>query len=109
MIFGETFNKIFKAIERLEKHIGLTYYTDQDSINGRLNNLMFEQKNKLVPYCERDIPIIENVFFCKFKPIKIGDSWIVNNIANIHIIQDGVKKKFLSGKILSLKTTKVLL
>jgi hypothetical protein len=79
MIFGESFNAIFDAIRRIEEHVGLRYYTDDESVNGRLNNLEFRQSESYIPCCEVDVEISDNNFYVSYDPILIGDAWTVNN------------------------------
>ena len=37
MIYGESFNALFDAVERIERHIGLFDSSDLSTVNGRLN------------------------------------------------------------------------
>ena len=87
MIYGESFNAIFDAIERIEQHIGLRYYTDDETVNGRLNNLEVSASyDGIRPYCEVDIPIAGDNFEVTHTPILIGDAWVVNNSVVITVI-----------------------
>lgn len=88
MIYGESFNKIFSAIERIERHIGLLFYTDDETVNGRLNNIeTSSQEINITPYCEIDVPIVGDSFETSNTPVLIGDSWIVNNSVFITVDQ----------------------
>ena len=92
MIYGESFNSIFDAIERIEHHIGLRYYTDDETVNGRLNNLEIATSSNIKPICEVEIPISNDSFEVSYTPILLGDSWVVNNSAIITVEDDGGEK-----------------
>jgi len=79
MIYGEAFNGIYDAIERIEQHIGLRYFTDSETINGRLNNIETLSSNAIKPICEVELPISGDSFTTTYAPILLGDSWVVNN------------------------------
>lgn len=92
MIYGEAFNSIFDAIDRIEHHIGLRYYTDDETINGRLNNIEASSGSGVRPICEVDIPISGDSFEVSYTPILLGDSWVVNNSAIITVEDSGGEK-----------------
>jgi hypothetical protein len=94
MIYGESFNGLFDAVERIEQHIGLRYYTDSETINGRLNNIESLSSDGMVrPYCQIDVPISGDSFEVLYEPILIGDSWAVNNSVVITVSEDGDEKE----------------
>ncbi len=93
MIYGEAFNSLFNATERIEQHIGLRYYTDNETINGRLNNLELSPNAGVSPYCEVDVLIEGNDFTVLNMPILIGDAWVVNNSVFITVEHGNSEKK----------------
>ena len=88
MIYGDLFNKLFDAVERIEKYIGLRYYTDDVTISGRLNNLEIMPTRSPEPICEKDIIINNNNFTVEYEPELIGDAWVVNNSVIITTIDN---------------------
>ena len=92
MIYGENFNDIFAALERIEKHIGLNSSNDDVTVNGRLNQIMssnsFRGSGTIEPFCEIDIPIIGNSFTVTNEPMLVGDSWVMQNTVDITVTQD---------------------
>ena len=94
MIYGESFNSLFEAIERIEQHVGLRYYTDTETVNGRLNNLDVAALNSIIrPYCQVDVPISGDSFEVLYEPVLIGDSWVVNNSVVITVSSDDGEKE----------------
>ncbi len=96
MIYGEKFNDVFDAIERIEKHIGLLFFQDAVTVNGRLNNI--ENSNysqNYVPCCEVDLAITGDSFTTLYDPALIGDAWVVNNSVMITVEQGNDSSKVL--------------
>lgn len=96
MIYGNLFNKIFDTLERIEQHIGLRYFTDSETINGRLNNLEVSQGiDAPSVFCEVDVPINGDSFTTLFNPLLIGDAWVVNNSVMITVDQGDSNNKVM--------------
>ncbi len=94
MIYGDLFNKLFDAIDRIESYLGLLYYNDDYTVSGRLNNLEISAgKDNIVPVCEKDILVTGDNFTVSYEPIIIGDSWTVNNSAIITVSDTAEEKE----------------
>jgi hypothetical protein len=85
MIYGESFNSVFEAIEKIEQHVGLRYFTDTETVNGRLNNLETAVDYGILPYCEVDLLISGDNFETTYEPVLIGESWVVNDYVIVTI------------------------
>lgn len=95
VIYGESFNALFDSVERVERHIGLRYYLDYETINGRLNNLEMSPSSGIAPYCEVDVLITGDNFSVVNTPILIGDAWVVNNSVMVTVDQGNSNNKVL--------------
>ena len=97
MIYGDNFNAIFEALERIERHVGLNSANDDVTVNGRLNQIMtseiFRGGGAVEPYCEIDIPIIGNNFSVTHEPMLIGSSGVVQNTVTIMVDHDDSTKQ----------------